>query len=259
MLASRRNCEKQFRGLNPQALSLLFKCILNRNSLTEEIRVVVADSNRLIKIGLEVVLSNESDITIVGDAGSEEDLIEVLKKKQVDVLLFDFTASDFKIETIPQLLRDFPELKVVAITPDQTAETIQNALKAGVRSYVKKDCDLNEIVSSVRDTAKGDKFFCGTILETIRQVDIDPESESFEGFNCEPVKLSEREQEIITLIAEGMTNTAIAKKLYLSPHTVNTHRKNIMQKLGVKNTAAVVMYAVKANLVNVNKFLFASK
>ena len=227
--------------------------------MAKEIRVVVGDSNRLIKIGLEVVLSNEPDIFLVGEAGSEDELFELLKKNEVDVLLFDFTASDFRIETVPELLSQFPELKVVAITPDQTGETIQNALRAGVRSYVKKDCDLNEIVSSVRDTAKGDKFFCGTILETIRQVDIDPEAENFEGFNCEPVKLSEREQEIITLIAEGMTNTAIAKKLYLSPHTVNTHRKNIMQKLGVKNTAAVVMYAVKANLVNVNKFLFASK
>jgi len=227
--------------------------------LADKIRVVIADSNRLIRIGLDVVLSTESDIEIVGEAANEEGLFAILGSERADILLLDFTAPYFSIETVPAVLSRYPELQIVAITPDQEGETIVNALKAGVKSYVKKDCDLQEIVSSVRDTAGGDKFFCGAILETIRRVDIDPEADDYDGFNCEPVRLSEREQEIITLIAEGYTNTAIAEKLFLSPHTVNTHRKNIMQKLGVKNTAAVVMYAVKANLVNVNKFLFASR
>lgn len=221
------------------------------------IRVVVADSNRLIRIGLGVVLSEETDIEIAGEAESERALKELLSQVEVDILLIDFTAPQFNIETVPAILSEYPNIQVVAITPDQEGETIVNALKAGVKSYVKKDCDLNEIVSSVRDTAKGNKFFCGQILNTIHQVDIDPESEDFDSFSCEPVKLSEREQEIITLIAEGHTNTTIAEKLFLSPHTVNTHRKNIMHKLGVKNTASIVMYAVKSNLVNVNKFLFS--
>ena len=221
------------------------------------IRVVVADSNRLIRIGLGVVLSEETDIEIAGEAESEKALKELLSQVEVDILLIDFTAPQFNIETVPAILSEYPNIQVVAITPDQEGETIVNALKAGVKSYVKKDCDLNEIISSVRDTAKGNKFFCGQILNTIHQVDIDPESEDFDSFSCEPVKLSEREQEIITLIAEGHTNTTIAEKLFLSPHTVNTHRKNIMHKLGVKNTASIVMYAVKSNLVNVNKFLFS--
>ncbi len=81
----------------------------------------------------------------------------------------------------------------------------------------------------------------------------------FESFTCEPVLLSERENEIITLIAEGLTNSQIADQLFLSTHTINTHRKNIMSKLGVKNTAGIVMYAVKTNLISPNKFLFASE
>ena len=76
-------------------------------------------------------------------------------------------------------------------------------------------------------------------------------------FNCEPVTVSPRELEVIRLIAEGYTNVQIAEKLFLSTHTVNTHRKNIMQKLGVNNTAAIVMYAVKTQLVSPNKFLFS--
>jgi len=111
--------------------------------------------------------------------------------------------------------------------------------------------------NAVEETARGSKFFCGQILETIRKASIDVEDIDFDSFSCEPIVVSDRENEIITLIAEGLTNIQIAEQLFLSSHTVNTHRKNIMAKLGVKNTAGIVMYAVKTNLVSPNKFLFA--
>ncbi len=221
--------------------------------------MAIADSSRLIRTGLDLVLSQESDIELVGEAENTAQLVELLASFQVDVVLMDFTAQNFSLEVIVELTRTFPDTRVVAITPDQDGETIINALKAGVTSYIKKDCDFDEIISSVRETANGSKFFCGKILETIRRVNIDVDGQDWSQFNCEPVHLSEREQEIITFIAEGYTNSEIAERLFLSPHTVNTHRKNIMHKLGVNNTAAVVMYAVKTNLVNVNKFLFSSR
>ncbi len=225
----------------------------------KKISVAIADSSRLIRTGLDLVLSQESDIELVGEAENTAQLVELLASFQVDVVLMDFTAQNFSLEVIVELTRTFPDTRVVAITPDQDGETIINALKAGVTSYIKKDCDFDEIISSVRETANGSKFFCGKILETIRRVNIDVDGQDWSQFNCEPVHLSEREQEIITFIAEGYTNSEIAERLFLSPHTVNTHRKNIMHKLGVNNTAAVVMYAVKTNLVNVNKFLFSSR
>jgi DNA-binding NarL/FixJ family response regulator len=147
----------------------------------------------------------------------------------------------------------------VAITPEQSAQTLVNALRSGVKSYVKKDCDVSEIINSVKETGRGNKFFCGTILETIQRASIDVDDIDFESFSCEPVLLSERENEIIVFIAEGQTNAQIAETLFLSNHTINTHRKNIMAKLGVKNTAGIVMYAVKTNLVSPNKFLFAAE
>lgn len=226
--------------------------------MDSDIRVVIADDSQLIRLGLGVVLSNQPDIEVVGEATSGEELLAILSNANADVLLIDFTAEGFSLESIPEVLSRYPDLGVVAITPDQDGTTIVNALKAGVKSYVKKNCDSEEIISSVRETKNGSKFFCGKILETIHQVDIDPNDDTYESFNCQPVNLSVREQEIITLIAEGLTNGQIAEKLFLSTHTVNTHRKNIMQKLGVKNTASIVMYAVKANLVNVNKFLFSA-
>ncbi|MNE35051.1 Response regulator protein VraR [compost metagenome] len=127
-----------------------------------------------------------------------------------------------------------------------------------MKSYIKKDCDSQEIIDSIRETWRGNKFFCGQILETIRDAAIDVNDIDFDSFSCEPIMLSERETEIITMIAEGLTNVMIADSLCLSNHTINTHRKNIMAKLGVKNTAGIVIYAVKTNLVSPNKFLFAA-
>ena len=134
-----------------------------------------------------------------------------------------------------------------------------DALRSGVKSYVKKDCDITEIINAIKETDRGNKFFCGQILETIQRANINVEDIDFESFSCEPVLLSERENEIIKYIAEGQTNAQIAEQLFLSNHTINTHRKNIMAKLGVKNTAGIVMYAVKTQIVSPNKFLFAGE
>jgi DNA-binding NarL/FixJ family response regulator len=108
----------------------------------------------------------------------------------------------------------------------------------------------------LRETLKGGTFFCGKILDEIRRESIDVTDLEGLELTCDPIVLSGRETEVLQLIAEGHTNTQIAEKLFLSAHTVTTHRKNIMAKLGVNNTAAIVMYAVKTGLVSPNKFLF---
>src|SRR5690606_30595963 len=176
-----------------------------------------------------------------------------------DLVVIDYTADRVEIDVIPKGLSKRGDVRFLAITPEQSAQTLVNALRSGVQSYVKKDCDLGEIIDAVKDTAVGKKFFCGQILETIQRASIDVNDMDLDAFTCEPVVLSERETEIITLIAEGLTNAQIAEQLFLSNHTINTHRKNIMNKLGVKNTAGIVMYAVKTNLVSPNKFLFAGE
>ena len=221
--------------------------------------VILADSNDLVRIGLRTVLASDARINIVGEARSNNDLKEQLKSFETDIVIIDYTAPGFSIDIIPQVLTKNKNVRFVALTPEQSAVTVLDALRSGVASYVKKDCDIAEIMSSVKETFAGNKFFCGQILETIQKASIDVDDIDFESFSCEPVSLSERELEIITLIAEGHTNGQISDMLHLSTHTVTTHRKNIMSKLGVKNTAAIVMYAVKKNLVSPNKFLFAGE
>jgi DNA-binding NarL/FixJ family response regulator len=219
--------------------------------------LILADSNDLIRIGLRAILSTERSITIVSEAHSGEELLAQVKSFDTSLVLIDYTSSGFNIDIIPKVLSINKRIRFVAITAEQSPQTLVDALRSGISSYIKKDCDVNEILMAVKETGNGNKFFCGQILESIQRANIDLNDLDFESFSCEAVVVSERENEIIILIAEGLTNEQIAIQLFLSKHTVNTHRKNIMAKLGVKNTAGIVMYAVKTNLVSPNKFLFA--
>lgn len=222
-------------------------------------QVLIADNNDIVLIGMQSILHAEKGIEVVGEARNNVQLLSMLKEFQVDLLVIDYTAHGFDIDVIPKVLNKYPSINILAITPEQSAQTLVHALRSGVKSYIKKDCDTGEIISAVHETGKGSKFFCGQILETIRQAAIDVNDLDFQNYTCEPVPLSERECEVIIHIAEGYTNTQIAEKLFISSHTVNTHRKNVMTKLGVKNTAGIVMYAVKTELVKPNKFLFSAE
>jgi DNA-binding NarL/FixJ family response regulator len=222
-----------------------------------EVKVIIADSNQLIRFGLSAILRNYEGIAVVGEANNELDLFEMITNFEPDLVMLDFLADGFSVDTVNRAKQLNSKLRLVAITSEQSGHTIVNALKAGVDSYIKKDCDINEIVDSVKETGAGGKFFCGQILDAIAKESIDVEELNLSQITCEPVSLSARELEVITLIAEGHTNVQIADKLFLSSHTITTHRKNIMQKLGVNNTAAIVMYAVKSGLVSPNKFLFS--
>ena len=223
-----------------------------------KVNIILADSNDLMRAGLHSILSVEDNINIIGEAKSSEELISQVKSFQPDVVLIDYTSKDFRIDVIANVVQKNKHVKFVAITYEQSASTIVNALRSGVTSHVKKDCSLGEIRDSVLETAKGQKFFCGQILERIREAAINVDDIEFDKLSCDPISISEREGEVIALIAEGYTNGQIADKLFISNHTVNTHRKNIMKKLGVNNTAGIVMYAAKTNLVNPNKFLFSA-
>ncbi len=219
--------------------------------------VVLAEGNDLVRLGLKSVISTIPYVQIIGEARDNEECLKLMSSCKPDVIIIDYTSCGFNIDVIPKVLSKSHDSKVLAITPEQSASTLVHALKSGVYSYVKKDCSLEEIVDAVKETGHGKKFFCGQILETIQKSSIDIEHiDTSEIFTCDPIVLTEREIEIIKLIAEGLTNLQIAEQLFLSAHTVNTHRKNILSKLGVKNTAGIVMYAVKAELISPNKFLF---
>ena len=117
---------------------------------------------------------------------------------------------------------------------------------------------MEEVLEAIEETSQGGTFFCGQILNAIKAESIDVSDLELADMTCDPILLTEREIEVLTHISEGKTNIQIAELLFLSGHTVNTHRKNIMQKLGVNNTASMVMYSVKSGFVSPNRFLFTN-
>jgi DNA-binding NarL/FixJ family response regulator len=222
------------------------------------IRLLLADYSDLSRIGLKTIFQSNTEIKVVGEAKSNEELKRLISEVEVDVVMIDYTSNNFNIEIVSDCKSIRPEVHFIAITPLQSREVLINAIRHGIKSYIKKDCDEQEILDSIPSTANGDKFFCGRILETIQRNDININHLEYEPLSCLPVSLSQRELEIIQLIAEGKTNVQIAEDLFISTHTVNTHRKNIMFKLGVNNTAAIVMYAVKYRLVSPSEFNFST-
>lgn len=215
------------------------------------IRLGIADQNLISREGLKQILSSHEPITVTREFLSLEALETAGLKDEIDVLLIDYTQGEFTEQTIQTLLEKGSP-KVVGITSDCHAAIIRRLMNKGLHGHLLKDCDLKEIIDSVKETAEGNQFFCGQILDEINK------SEGIEtNHGCEPVQLSQREQEILNFIAKGLTTKQIAAELCLSFHTVLTHRKNMMNKLGTTNTAGLIIYAVRENLISPNRFLFS--
>ncbi|MEZ7837372.1 MAG: response regulator transcription factor [Flavobacteriales bacterium] len=225
---------------------------------TSQTSIIIADSSTISRLGLNAIINQMDGFIVVGEADNSKSVLDLIIVKSPDLVIIDFLSDDFDIETVMNIKRKFPKLFLLGITPLQNGNTLINALRAGIDSYIKKSCDIPEVVDAIESTSKGKSFYCGKILEKIRKESIDISEMNNIDLSCDAVALSRREKEILTLISEGLTNSKIAEMLFLSSHTITTHRKNIMSKLGVKNTAGIVMYAVKSGIVSPNKFLFAS-
>jgi DNA-binding NarL/FixJ family response regulator len=219
--------------------------------------IIIADSSTVSRLGINAIVNQMDGYIVVGEAENSEDVFNLIISQSPDLVIIDFLSDYFDIETVINIKRRFPKLFLLAITPLQHGNTLINALRAGIDSYIKKSCDMPEVVEAIETTSKGKSFYCGKILEKIRKESINISNMNSVDLTCDAIVLSRREKEILTLITEGLTNSKIAELLFLSSHTVTTHRKNIMSKLGVKNTAGIVMYAVKYGIVCPNKFLFA--
>jgi DNA-binding NarL/FixJ family response regulator len=219
----------------------------------QKIRITIADSHFLSRKGLAVLLKENTDFVLLAEALSTSDLVNQAKFYTPDLIIIDYTSASFSLEGLTQIVKKYPSAKFLAITDVQTSGVISKALKTGITSHLLKDCEQDEIVEAIYKTAKGEQFMCGKIVNGI----LDEKQVNASEYSCEGLNVSEREMEIIKLIAEGLSNKEVADKLFLSTHTVTTHRKNIMNKLGVNNTAGLVLFAVRENLISPNHFLFA--
>lgn len=206
------------------------------------IDILVANNNMIAGEGLKTILQSKPGNRVLGIVDSKESFYLSSKKYFPDIVVVDFSQPTFGVDFISDIRKQYKTSKIIAITESLSKQTIQKALKSGVDSYLLDDCQKPEILEAIDDTFNGKQFYCGQVIDILAE-------NSDKTMGCAGSSLSEREIEIIKMISDGLTNKEIADSLCLSTHTVNTHRKNIMAKLGIKNTAGIVIYAFKEKII----------
>lgn len=209
-----------------------------------EIRVGIADAHFVVREGLKYILSREKNLKFVGECTEGKEIAKLLKEK-LDVLVFDFDHADhISFEDLQKIFRIAPATNVLVISAHNDSATVNRIFRQPVKGLLSKECSEGEILDAVKETAKGNKFYCNRILDVVSA-----SNKEGAGEDCSPTVLSQREIEVVEYIAQGLTAAQVGEKMCLSVHTINTHRKNIFKKLGVNSTTELVRFALKTSLI----------
>ncbi|MCC9134866.1 LuxR C-terminal-related transcriptional regulator [Pontibacter silvestris] len=209
--------------------------------------VLIADTNLLIRRGIHALLSDQKDINVVAEAETPAELLSLSQELHPEVVTIDCAQSEgFSLEDVVTLKATAPQTNLLVITTHSDKETILEALNHGICSYVLKECGEQEILNALYATAKGERYICSKVLDVILA-----ENKSAPEPITEKINLTPRELEIIQLIAEGKSTAEIAEQLFLSPHTINSHRKNILRKMQIKSPAELIVKALDLGIVKI--------
>jgi DNA-binding NarL/FixJ family response regulator len=209
------------------------------------IKIIIADTQYLVRIGLVNLLSANKDFTILSEAINSEELLEMVKLHKPEVVIFDYNnPKSFLIEDISNIKEISPKTNFLVISADDNKANIYKVIEAGAISFLTKECDKEEIIGAIYATAKNEKFLCHKVIDIIIEKHMHTDED-----NCKAFNLSLRETEIIKLTAKGWTAKTIAGHLFLSTHTIYTHKKNIMKKLKINSSSEMIVYAIQNGLV----------
>ena len=211
--------------------------------------ILIADAAFLVRTGIKSVLAAFPHLRVIDEAIQGEQLRERLDVHRPQVIIMDYNAPHaFSLEDVRYVTEHAPESNVLVISSDLKREEVLQVLEYGVKGFLLKECDQTEIIGAINAVSRREKFFCGKVLDII--MERRSQSAPGSGEACLPTRLTERETEIVKLMAEGQSTQVIADTLSLSVHTIYTHRKNIMRKLGVTTAAEVILYAFNTSLVS---------
>ena len=211
------------------------------------VRVLLVDDHVIVREGLRMVLASRQEIQVIGEAGDGREALDLIETLQPDVVVMDIAMPNLNgLEATRQIKRRFPDIKVVILTMHESQQYFLQIVKAGATGCVMKRSAGTELVTAIEAAARGESYFSPTIatmvLEDYRRLLTRPADEAAE-------LLTEREREVVQLIAEGRTNREIADLLTLSIKTVQAHRSNIMEKLGAHDRTDLVKYAIRAGII----------
>jgi len=214
-----------------------------------KINVLIADDHKIFRDGIKALLDEARNIHVVGEAGNGDEVLEKLRKIKPDVVLMDINMPNCNgIQATKTIRLQFPKVKVLALTMYEDDNFIVDMMDAGASGYILKNTGAAELINAIRSVAVGDSCLSKEVSDKLMTYISRSNGKSPKKYT-NGVSMTEREKEVLKLIAEELSNREIAKKLFISLRTVDTHRRNMMQKLKLKNTASLVKYAIRKGMV----------
>jgi len=212
-----------------------------------KIRLLLVDDHAVVRSGLRMLLAGEADFEIVGEAGTAGEAIKLAPTVKPDMILMDIGLPDMSgIDATRKIKSLWPNIAIVALTIHEDEEYFFKMLEAGASGYVPKRAAPEELISAIRIAIKGDVYLYPSQAKLLVK---DFLQQSHSGNNQILDGLTDRQREVLVLLAEGATNSEIAAKLFISPKTVASHRENIMEKLNMHSRTELVKYALRKGLI----------
>jgi DNA-binding NarL/FixJ family response regulator len=214
------------------------------------IKIIVADDHRIVRNGLRRLLNSEPDIEVIAEAENGRKTIQLTRDLSPDVVIMDITMPDLNgIEATRQILAEFPQVKIVALSMHHHEQFVSGMFMAGASGYLLKDCSVEELTAAIRAATKGEVYLSPGIANVVIKNYIRQLKKSDKAI---PPILTPRESEVLQLVSEGKTSKKIASIMHISTKTVDTHRLHIMDKLAVSSIAELTKYAIRSGLTSLD-------
>jgi DNA-binding NarL/FixJ family response regulator len=215
--------------------------------------ILIVDDHSLFRDGLKAIIDRESKYEVVGEAGNGRDAIRLVRRLKPDVALVDMSLPDQSgIELTRDILRFSPNTRIMIVSMYSKIDYIVGAFRAGATGYVIKESASDKLLQGIDAVLKGDYFMDTSVSQKVVKKMVGFQEKEVKFTDAAYDTLTAREQEVLVLIAEGYSNREIGERLFISPKTVDNHRSNIMQKLGLRSTIELVRYAAKLGLIDVD-------
>ena len=213
-----------------------------------KIRILIADDHSIVREGVRMILAGQEDFEVVGEAATGREALEQARAIKPDIVVMDISMPDMSgIQATEKIRKELPQVHVLGLTMHEEESYVFELLKVGASGYVLKRAAAEDLVSAVRAAHRGEAFLYPSVAKMVVQdylqrTSAKEKEQALDG-------LTEREREVLTLIAEGLTNLEIAGRLFISIKTVQTHRAHIMEKLNLHDRTELVRYAIRKGLI----------
>lgn len=216
----------------------------------DKIKIILADDHRIFRDGIKSLLSDNEQINVIGEASNGTELLELLRVLIPDIAIVDITMPGLSgIEITRQITSKYPEINVIILSMHTNEEFVINSINAGAKGYLPKDTTKEELTDAIKIIFEGGEYYSKSVSDNFLKSYI--KKQKVDQNLKENEDLTQREIEILKLAASGVGNKDIADKLFISVKTVDAHKNHIMVKLKLKNTAEMVLYAVKNKIIEI--------